>query len=54
MIEVQVYLNSECWANNISAFGRMVKCPDCFNPDDFVRSMKSVFGNECIVLFKYQ
>lgn len=53
MIEVQVYLNSQCWQNNKSAFGRVVKCPDCFCPDDFVKSVRSVFGNEIVVTFKY-
>lgn len=53
MIEVQVYLNSEAWANNKSVFGRMVKCPDCFSPDDFMKSMRSVFGQNIVVTFKY-
>lgn len=54
MIEVQVYINSAAWQNNKSVFGRFVKCPDTFEPGKFVDMMKSIFGSEIVVTFKYQ
>ena len=52
MIEVQVYMNKEAYLNNKSVFGRMVQCPDVFDFRGFESSMRSVFGNDCVTVYK--
>ena len=52
MIEVQVYLNLEAYNNHKSVFGRMVMCPDAFDFRGFESSMRSVFGSECVTVYK--
>lgn len=36
----------------ISWFSLMVKCPDVFDFRAFEASMRSVFGNECVTVYK--
>ena len=52
MIEVQVYLNMTAFNSGKSVFGRMVQCPDVFDFRGFESSMRSVFGNDCVTVYK--
>ena len=52
MIEVQVYVNLEAFNSHKSVFGRMVQCPDVFDFRGFESSMRSVFGNDCVTVYK--
>ena len=48
-MEVSVYMNLESKRNDKPVFKRMVVSPDVFDYSAFIKSMKSVFGNSCVI-----
>ena len=50
-MEVSVFLSIEARSNNKPVFKRVVLCPDTFEYEGFVRSMRSVFGPTCVIEF---
>ena len=50
-MEVSVYMNLDSRNNNKAVFKRVVLCPDTFEYDGFVKSMRSVFGPSCVIEF---
>ena len=50
-MEVSVYMNLTARNNNKPVFKRVVLNPDVFEYDGFVRSMRSVFGSDCVIEF---
>ena len=48
-MEVSVYMNLEAKRNEKAVFKRIVVSPDVFDYSAFVRSMKSVFGSDCVI-----
>ena len=50
-MEVSVYMNLIARNNNKPVFKRVVLNPDVFEYDGFVRSMRSVFGSDCVIEF---
>ena len=48
-MEVAVYMNLDSKRNNKSLFKRMVVSPDVFDYSAFIKSMKSVFGSDCVI-----
>ena len=52
MIEVQVYLNMIDFNSGKSVFVRMLQCPEVFDFRGFESSMRSVFGIDCVTVYK--
>ena len=50
-MEVAVYMSLDSRSHNKPAFKRVVLCPDAFEYDSFVRVMRSIFGEKCIIEF---
>ena len=50
-MEVAVYMSLEARLKNQSVFKRSVLCPDAFEYESFVRVMRSIFGEKCIIEF---
>lgn len=48
-MEVSVFMNLEAKRNDKPVFKRMVVSPDVFDYSAFIKSMKSVFGNSCVI-----
>ena len=48
-MEVSVYMNLESKRSDKPVFKRMVVSPDVFDYSAFIKSMKSVFGNSCVI-----
>lgn len=48
-MEVSVFMNLEAKRNDKPVFKRMVVSPDVFDYTAFIKSMKSVFGNSCVI-----
>ena len=49
VMEVSVYMNLESKRSDKPVFKRMVVSPDVFDYSAFIKSMKSVFGNSCVI-----
>ena len=48
-MEVSVYMNLESKRNDKPVFKRIVVSSDVFDYSAFIKSMKSVFGNSCVI-----
>ena len=48
-MEVSVYMNLDAKRSDKPVFKRMVVSPDVFDYSAFIKSMKSVFGNSCVI-----
>ena len=49
VMEVSVYLNLEAKRSDKPVVKRMVVSPDVFDFSAFIKSIKSVFGNSCVI-----
>lgn len=52
-MEVSVYMNLVARTNNKPTFKRVVVNPDVFDPKEFAKCMRSVFGSDCVVEILY-
>ena len=50
-MEVAVYMSLDSRIKNQAVFKRQVLVPDTFEYDSFVRVMRSIFGEKCIIEF---
>lgn len=50
-MEVAVYMSLDARLKNQAIFKRSVRVPDAFEYDAFVRVMRSIFGEKCVIEF---